>query len=265
MDVIGIPGQSHAIKIEEFSTLYLRVKADMATMIWTPLVPAKERGVGYFKYSIGELEYESVFNNIKFKVGAVHTTKETNTTVKRIKYTLYISNSKEELQEAVMCEKEKDESIVRRISVHSTVGKNSDEKISIKVPVIFNLSQKDKITSLVDTNKTLYFNAVADMTLNPPNSTEEEHYRFIYFGQQVPTELFRPHSLENMQLGLLITLAVVSVMGVIVVALVFVKWCVPALGLLKNRMFVEEKEQDRDESIPVPPSSDRNQIGTNEL
>lgn len=105
------------------------------------------------------------------------------------------------------------------------------------------------------------------MTLTPPeNPHDEEHYRFVYFSQQVPADVFRQSKLENMQIGLLIVLALVSVAGVILVAFVFVKWVVPAIGLLKNRiMLTEEKEDEKDKSIPVPPSSDRNQIGSNNL
>ena len=67
-----------------------------------------------------------------------------------------------------------------------------------------------------------------------------------------------------MDIGLLILLALVSVGGIIVIIILFVKWVVPALGLLKNRMLVEEREEEKDnESIPVPPSSDRNQVGNN--
>lgn len=62
--MIGIPGQSHAIKISEFSTVYLDISAEMATVLWMPIVEKEERGVGYFKYNIGGLEYSSKFNNI---------------------------------------------------------------------------------------------------------------------------------------------------------------------------------------------------------
>ena len=121
---------------------------------------------------------------------------------------------------------------------------------------------------MYDVDETLYFNAVADLTLRPPEDKEdeEEHYRFVYFSQQVPSDVFRQNKLENMQIGLLILLALVSVAGVILVAFVFIKWVVPAIGLLKNRMLVEERDEDpKDQSIPVPPSSDRNQIGRNDL
>ena len=63
-----------------------------------------------------------------------------------------------------------------------------------------------------------------------------------------------------MQVTLLIVLAVVTVLGFVLVSWVFVRCVVPALGRLKNRVLVEEKEDPKDQSIPVPPSSDRNAI-----
>lgn len=80
---------------------------------------------------------------------------------------------------------------------------------------------------------------MADLTLYPPGeNTEEEHYRFVYYGQNVPAEVFKPAGLEKLQIGLLIVLAVVSVAGVVIIAYVFVRWIVPAIGVLKNRMLV---------------------------
>ena len=104
LDVIGIPGQSHAIKIEEFSSLYVKVKAEKATLVWIPLNPEKERGVGYFKYNIGNIQYSSKFNKIDFLLGSVFQQKETQTVVRSIRYILYISNDIDLLQSAVMCE-----------------------------------------------------------------------------------------------------------------------------------------------------------------
>lgn len=44
----------------------------------------------------------------------------------------------------------------------------------------------------------------------------------------------------------MIVLVVVAAIGVIVILIVFVKFVVPALGLLKNRMLVEERDEDKD-------------------
>ncbi len=52
---MGIPGQSHAIRISELSTIYVDVVAEMATVLWMPLKEKEERGIGYFKYAIGNL------------------------------------------------------------------------------------------------------------------------------------------------------------------------------------------------------------------
>lgn len=36
-----------------------------------PLSEHKERGIGYYKYAIGKLNYATGFNTIKFMVGGV--------------------------------------------------------------------------------------------------------------------------------------------------------------------------------------------------
>jgi hypothetical protein len=66
----------------------------MATILWMPVNPKQERGVGYQLYSIGTLEYNSRFNTIDFKIGEVYQSKPTSTKPKLVKYTLLLSNSK---------------------------------------------------------------------------------------------------------------------------------------------------------------------------
>ena len=51
---------------------------------------------------------------------------------------------------------------------------------------------------------------------------------------------------------------IVFVVGVVIVGCVFVRLVVPAIGRLRNRVLVEEKDDPKDRSIPLPPSSDRN-------
>lgn len=65
-----------------------------------------------------------------------------------------------------------------------------------------------------------------------------------------------------MRLTLLIVLSLVIIFGVLLITCVFIRCLAPALGRLKSRMFVEENgtDEDRDKSIPIPPSSERNQI-----
>lgn len=75
----------------------------MATLLWMPLSENKERGIGYYKYAIGKLGYTTGFNTIKFLIGGVYKSKETNTSVQSVRYTLHISNSRDSLQKAIMC------------------------------------------------------------------------------------------------------------------------------------------------------------------
>lgn len=94
LDVIGISGQNHAIRVESQEVLFLKVKLDFGSLLWMPLNEQKERGVGYYKYSIGNLAYTTGFNTIKFLIGGVFKAKETNTSVQSVKYNLHISNSR---------------------------------------------------------------------------------------------------------------------------------------------------------------------------
>ena len=53
---------------------------------------------------------------------------------------------------------------------------------------------KKRITDTFSENQTLYFNVVADLTLQAPSSKDDEdheHYRFVYYQQVVPSEVFR--------------------------------------------------------------------------
>jgi hypothetical protein len=76
----------------------LDVVAEMATILWMPINSTQERGIGYFKYAIGGLGYDSRFNAIDFKIGSVYKSGTTATKPKIVKYTLFLSNSKELLQ-----------------------------------------------------------------------------------------------------------------------------------------------------------------------
>lgn len=142
LDVIGIPGQSHAIKMSEFSTLYIDVVAPMATVLWMPLDEKEERGVGYFKYAIGGLEFSSKFNSIEFKVGGVYKLKETKTKPVNIKYTLFVANSKEILQQAVMCEKNVKQNLVSATINTANVGTNASHTISVIMDVLIFLTSE---------------------------------------------------------------------------------------------------------------------------
>ena len=101
------------------------------------------------------------------------------------------------------------------------------------------------------------------MVLDVPSDEKKikEHYRFIYYEQTAPAEVFIKMSLSSLNIFLVIVLIVALILGIIAIGYVFMKWIVPGIGKLKNRVFVEEQGEDKNnESIPVPPSSERNQI-----
>jgi len=63
-----------------------------------------------------------------------------------------------------------------------------------------------------------------------------------------------------MKIGYIILLVFVVLVVFLMITYIFIKFVVPAIGKLRNRVLVEEKEDPKDQSIPIPQSSDRNQI-----
>ena len=104
LDVIGMPGQPHAVVIEKYSTLFLDVKGDLSTVMWMPVNEKEERGLGYINYDIGGLTYKAKYTNIEFRIEGLKRIKETKTRVANLRYTIFVSNTTESLQEAVNCE-----------------------------------------------------------------------------------------------------------------------------------------------------------------
>jgi flagellar basal body-associated protein FliL len=63
-----------------------------------------------------------------------------------------------------------------------------------------------------------------------------------------------------MKLILLIILIVVALLGFGIVTLIFVRVLVPAIARLKSSLLIEEKEDAKEQSLPAPPTSERNQL-----
>lgn len=92
-------------------------------------------GLGYFTYNIGDVKYDTSFNAITFEIGGVSQVKETNTSVFRIRYSLYIADSQENLRRAVMCEKF-DDNVTKFISTYQATNNNLVNKtIRMKINV----------------------------------------------------------------------------------------------------------------------------------
>jgi hypothetical protein len=135
LEMMGIPGQNHAIRVEAQKALFVKVRAEMATLFWMPVNEQKEQGIGYYKYAIGSLGYSTSFNKILFTIGGLFKTRATNTTVESVKYTLYISNERKLLQQGLMCLKSAKGPLLE-ISVNSSeVGVNGPPEIVVEVEV----------------------------------------------------------------------------------------------------------------------------------
>jgi hypothetical protein len=102
---VAMPDQPHAVKITSFLPTFLKIKSDLSIMRWLPIDEITERGLGYFKYSVGDLSYSTDQDNIVIKWDSVKQNKETNTTVTSVSYKLFISDNMANLKSAAACEK----------------------------------------------------------------------------------------------------------------------------------------------------------------
>ena len=90
-------------------------------------------------------------------------------------------------------------------------------------------------------------------------SNSLEHYKFVYHHQTIPKEAFIQSSLES-NTWVLVGAVTLLVAVVILFFVVLIMCVIPWIGKLKNRVLVEENNENNPDSIPIPPSSDRNQI-----
>lgn len=59
-------GQSHAVKIQKYTTVFVKVEGEFSTINWMPIDEDKERGIGYDKYGINTFTYKSSITSIQF-------------------------------------------------------------------------------------------------------------------------------------------------------------------------------------------------------
>ncbi len=131
---VAMPDQPHAVKITSFLPTFLKIKSDLSIIRWLPIDEITERGLGYFKYGVGELRYETSENDIQIKWESVKKNKDTNTTVKNISYKLFISDSVANLKSAASCEKFLAEDVILinlDISQDQTLGQSLSYTISV--------------------------------------------------------------------------------------------------------------------------------------
>lgn len=92
LDIVKMPGQTHATKVSRYSMILVQVTGNMSTVRWFPIRQDREQGVGYMVYDAGDIKYDSAFNRIDLTIEAVKKVQETKTIITNIKYTFFVSN-----------------------------------------------------------------------------------------------------------------------------------------------------------------------------
>jgi hypothetical protein len=57
LDLIGMPGQPHAIKIMNPGPTFVRIQSKRSYFRWLPIDAEKGKGMGYLDYDIGTISY----------------------------------------------------------------------------------------------------------------------------------------------------------------------------------------------------------------
>lgn len=104
LDLLGIAGQPHALRVSKYGMTFVKVDVPLATVRWFPLKEKTGRGFGYVDYKAATLMYDMGFNEINIKWGSLIKNSPNKNTIKSIVYTIYIANSQSSLQSAMQCE-----------------------------------------------------------------------------------------------------------------------------------------------------------------
>lgn len=68
-----------------------------------PIDYEAERGLGYIKFSSGDLRYSSKFKELSVEYQPLKQLKQTKATIKEISYRLYVSNNTDEIVYSSQC------------------------------------------------------------------------------------------------------------------------------------------------------------------
>jgi hypothetical protein len=61
LEMVSMPDQRHAVKVSEKSTTFVKIHSTHSIVRWIPIDYEADRGLGYIKYSSGDLRYSSKF------------------------------------------------------------------------------------------------------------------------------------------------------------------------------------------------------------
>ena len=104
LDIIGLPNQPHAVRINQKSTTFYKIHADLAIARWFPLDISKGIGTGYLDYQVGLLKYESgVFGVTMVWEGLSKEDPLASSVILNATHNIYISSKAADLQSGSQC------------------------------------------------------------------------------------------------------------------------------------------------------------------
>ncbi len=112
LESVGISEQKHAVKISQKDMTFVKISSEHAVVRWLPLNFETDEGVGYMRFSAGDMHYNSQFKYMNVQFQPLQWVKKTKSTVESIHYLLYISNDTDKLDYAVQCDPDSSNDVV---------------------------------------------------------------------------------------------------------------------------------------------------------
>lgn len=104
LESVGMSQQRHAVKISQSDVAFIKISSEHSVVRWLPINYESEEGLGYLRFSAGDLRYSSVFKKIRVEFQPLQWVKKTKSSVEKVEYKLYISNSSESIEYASRCD-----------------------------------------------------------------------------------------------------------------------------------------------------------------
>lgn len=187
MDLIGLSGQPHAVRVNRYSTTFFQLTAPLALARWFPFDIQKGIGTGYLDFQAGEVHFGVGFFGLDISWQSLSRVADRGSSLDTVQYTLYIASSSAALKSASQCGLQLGADTLR---IEQVVDENRVKKLNISMAYTVQKSQLGRFSS----SAILYATVVADLTLLPPPNNHSvapapERYRFIYQTAEMPQSL----------------------------------------------------------------------------
>lgn len=89
--------------MNQFGTTFYKISAPLAIVRWFPFLIEEGVGTGYLDFAIGKLAYQSGVFGISLNWGSLVQERDTNSTIEKVMFTLYVSTNTDDLKAASHC------------------------------------------------------------------------------------------------------------------------------------------------------------------